>query len=50
MLHTIGNLTLMTQSLNAAVSNGPFEAKSTAIAVDSDLRLNAWLRNGKHTS
>jgi len=48
MLHTIGNLTLLTQSLNAAVSNGPFNAKSKAIATDSDLRLNAWLRIGEH--
>jgi Protein of unknown function (DUF1524) len=44
MLHTIGNLTLLTTELNSSVGNGPFKAKSRAIADDSDLRLNAWLR------
>jgi hypothetical protein len=46
LIHTIGNLTLLTQELNSAVGNGPFNAKSQAIAADSDLRLNAWLRGG----
>lgn len=50
MLHTIGNLTLLTQTLNTSVSNGPFGNKSKAIAADSDLRLNAWLRSGEHRS
>ncbi len=49
VMHAIGNLTLLTQSLNTAVSNGPFVAKSAAIAAESDLRLNAWLRAGAHT-
>jgi hypothetical protein len=44
IIHTIGNLTLLTQELNSAASNGPIRAKSQAIADDSDLRLNAWLR------
>jgi hypothetical protein len=39
-----GNLTLLTQELNSSISNGPFKEKSKAIAKDSDLRLNAWLR------
>jgi len=46
LLDTIGNLTLLTQELNSPVSNGPFDKKSVAIKDDSDLRLNAWLRNG----
>ena len=37
----MGNLTLLTQELNSSISNGPFVDKSTAIAADSDLRLNA---------
>jgi len=41
---TIGNLTLLTRELNAAVSNGPFPKKVDQIVADSDLRLNAWLR------
>jgi hypothetical protein len=47
-LHTIGNLTLLTQALNTSVSNGQFGNKSKAIAANSDLRLNAWLRSGEH--
>jgi hypothetical protein len=46
LIHTIGNLTLLTQELNSSVSNGAFPGKSKAIAADSDLRLNAWLRAG----
>ncbi|MDX1922424.1 MAG: DUF262 domain-containing protein [Alphaproteobacteria bacterium] len=48
ILHTIGNLTLLTQALNTSVSNGAFAGKSKAIVTDSDLRLNAWLRSGEH--
>jgi hypothetical protein len=44
LIHTAGNLTLLTQELNSSVSNGPFDAKTKAIVADSDLRLNAWLR------
>lgn len=44
LIHTMGNLTLLTQELNSTVSNGPMIVKSAAIAADSDLRLNAWLR------
>jgi len=44
LLHTIGNLTLLTTELNSSVSNGPFPGKSTNIGINSDLRLNAWLR------
>ena len=45
LMHTIGNLTLLTRELNTAVSNGPFPAKVKQIVADSDLRLNAWLRD-----
>jgi hypothetical protein len=45
LIDTIGNLTLLTQELNSSVSNGAFAGKSKAIAADSDLRLNAWLRS-----
>jgi len=45
MIHTIGNLTLITGALNSSVSNGPFPEKVVKICEDSDLRLNAWLRN-----
>ena len=44
VLHTIGNLTLLTTELNSSVSNGPFPGKSANIGAHSDLRLNAWLR------
>lgn len=44
ILHTLGNLTLLTSELNASVSNGPFPGKTANIAANSDLRLNAWLR------
>lgn len=42
---TIGNLTLLTGELNASASNGPWLKKVAKIVADSDLRLNAWLRN-----
>lgn len=44
LIHTLGNLTLLTTELNASVSNGPFPGKCASIAANSDLRLNAWLR------
>lgn len=44
LIHTLGNLTLLTRALNSSVSNGPFPEKKNAIVNDSDLRLNAWLR------
>ena len=45
MMHTVGNLTLLTGPLNSSVSNGPFAKKARDIADESDLRLNAWLRS-----
>lgn len=44
LLHTVGNLTLLTNELNASASNGAWPAKTKKIVADSDLRLNAWLR------
>ena len=43
-LDNIGNLTLLTQSLNSSVSNGPFALKRSAIAQQSTLRLNAYFQ------
>ena len=50
IIHTIGNLTLLTHALNASVSNGPFPTKRMKIIEDSDLRLNAWLRTDEKNS
>jgi hypothetical protein len=50
VIHTVGNLTLLTQELNSSVSNGSFPGKVTAIVDDSDLRINAWLRKGRVTT
>jgi hypothetical protein len=41
LIHTMGNLTLLTGPLNSSVSNGPFSKKRPAIAEHSALRLNA---------
>ena len=41
LLHTLGNLTLLTGPLNSAISNGPFDKKRPQIAANSALRLNA---------
>jgi hypothetical protein len=40
IIHTMGNLTLLTGPLNSSVSNGPFSDKRPAIAEHSALRLN----------
>ena len=44
MLHTFGNLTLLTQGLNSSVSNGPFVRKRPAITAQSQLLLNAYFQ------
>ena len=44
LINTVGNLTLLTGSLNASISNGPFSAKAKEIKRLSDLRLNAPFR------
>src|SRR5258708_23747235 len=40
LLHTFGNLTLLTQKLNTSVSNGSYVDKRPAIALQSKLGLN----------
>lgn len=41
LVHDFGNLTLLMQALNSAVSNGPASTKLPKIALNSELRLNA---------
>jgi hypothetical protein len=45
MLHTFGNLTLLTHSLNAAIKNGAFATKRPEITKQSALQLNAYFQN-----
>jgi uncharacterized protein with ParB-like and HNH nuclease domain len=40
IIHTIGNLTLVTRKLNPSVSNGPWELKRKEIAAHSALAMN----------
>ena len=44
LLHTFGNLTLLTQKLNASVSNGPYKDKRSEIALQSKLGLNSYFQ------
>jgi hypothetical protein len=44
LIHTFGNLTLLTQGLNTSVSNGPYSAKRPEITAQSALRLNAYFQ------
>lgn len=47
-LHTIGNLTILTQELNSSVSNGPWkgkDGKKEAIFQHSDLPINRYFRD-----
>ncbi len=43
LLHTIGNLTLLTESLNPSVSNGAFDRKKKDILRHSAINLNRFL-------
>jgi len=45
LIHTFGNLTLLTQPLNSAISNGPWEAKRREICAQSALALNREFQN-----
>ena len=45
VLHTIGNLTLITKKLNSSISNGPWKKKIKAIKEHSTLSLNAKLHD-----
>ena len=42
-VHTLGNLTLLTHALNAAISNGAFSVKMTAVRAQAALVLNREL-------
>lgn len=44
ILHTIGNLTLLTNALNPSVSNSAFAKKRPEIALQSALRLNSYFQ------
>jgi hypothetical protein len=51
LLHTFGNLTLLTQALNSAISNGAFDAKLAEIRRHSLLRINGeYIKQGKNGS
>lgn len=45
LIHTFGNLTLLTFTLNDFIKNGPFPAKYNEITQQSEMRLNADLLN-----
>ncbi|HCY77647.1 MAG TPA: hypothetical protein DHV28_17180 [Ignavibacteriales bacterium] len=45
MLHTIGNLTILTSSLNPSVSNSSFDLKKKEIANQSTVLLNTYFLN-----
>ncbi len=45
LLHTMGNLTLLTSILNPSVSNGAFTKKRPAITKESALRLNTYFQS-----
>ena len=47
LLHTIGNLTLLTRPLNSQVSNGRFEDKARQITEETLLFLNGCFRGKK---
>jgi len=48
LLHTLGNLTLLTNKLNPAISNGPWDKKLVEIDKFSVLALNRELRPYKN--
>jgi hypothetical protein len=43
LLHTVGNLTLVTDKLNPAMSNGSWPSKKAALAAHSSLAMNRKL-------
>jgi hypothetical protein len=45
VVHTIGNLTLLTQPLNSSVSNGSFSIKKPEICKQSALALNRYFQD-----
>lgn len=44
-VHRLGNLTLLTTSLNSAVSNGPWDGKRKRLIDDDAMLLNRYLRD-----
>jgi hypothetical protein len=49
LLHSLGNLTLLTQPLNSEVSNGPFRTKRPEITKQSLLILNSYFQRFSDT-
>ncbi len=47
VIHTFGNLTLLTQALNSSVSNGPYATKRPEIAQQSLIRINTWFQDAE---
>jgi hypothetical protein len=47
LVHSVGNLTLLTQQLNSSVGRGPFAQKRPAITGTSRLALNAYFQSLK---
>lgn len=45
MLHTIGNLTILTTSLNPSVSNSSFDIKKQEIGIQSTVLLNTYFHD-----
>ncbi len=45
MLHTFGNLTILTSSLNPSVSNSSFDIKKQEIGAQSTVLLNTYFQN-----
>ena len=43
LMHTVGNLTLVTESLNPAMSNGPWKSKKAALAEHCSMAMNRKL-------
>jgi len=50
LLHSLGNLTLLTQPLNSIVSNGPFSTKRPEISGQSLLKLNSYFQKFSNDS
>lgn len=48
VLHTFGNLTLLTQALNSSLGNAPFRERQIEIVQQSALQLNAYFQ-GRQT-
>jgi hypothetical protein len=48
VVHTVGNLTLVTPSFNASVSNGPWAAKKPEFAKQAKLEINRAVGESEH--